>query len=201
MVRGRLSSRESAFRLGRNLPTMPSIMGGWAAQMGNVGLSSGLSSGRTVNVVVIGFRGLEVDLSTGLALIFDPAKFATILQSSPLYDAVHVTVTNRNGEKIIERFASDTDEEQHLDQVLQSTYQPDGTEITVHSHQSIDSILLENWNKLAFIVALCAILILLTSALALFQLIRLERHRAEAQLIADKRLQRQNAIFKVSTPD
>jgi hypothetical protein len=36
-VRGRLSSRESAFRLGRNLPTMPSIMGGWAAQMGNVG--------------------------------------------------------------------------------------------------------------------------------------------------------------------
>ncbi|EDP63206.1 nuclease (SNase-like) protein [alpha proteobacterium BAL199] len=28
----------TGFRLGRNLPTMPSTMGGWAAQMGNVGL-------------------------------------------------------------------------------------------------------------------------------------------------------------------
>ena len=37
MLRGRLSSRDSAFRLGRNLPTVPSAMGGWGAQMGNVG--------------------------------------------------------------------------------------------------------------------------------------------------------------------
>jgi hypothetical protein len=38
MLRGRLSSRDSAFRLGQNLPTMPSTVGGWAAQMGNVRL-------------------------------------------------------------------------------------------------------------------------------------------------------------------
>ena len=32
----------TGFRLGRNLPTMPSTMGGWAAQMGNVGLGIGI---------------------------------------------------------------------------------------------------------------------------------------------------------------